>query len=104
MKRILIACVTATMMMTIAPVGTAAEPTLDTTSLDAYRTSIVMMSEPLEPEGARALLLRLMTLATGEKDRQAAMRIMMANPDAFLAALSPYNGKTATEIMTAAEQ
>jgi hypothetical protein len=94
--------------MAMSGAGMAQEPTLATSSMEAYQASIASMGEPLGPDGARELILRLMVLSAGPAPegqeaahRQAAMAAAMKDPQAFLDGLKPYEGMTAQQIMDA---
>jgi hypothetical protein len=96
-------------LLTIALCGPAIaqEPTLVTGSMDAYQASLVAMSEPLGPDRARDLILKLLILAGGPVPagvdpavfRQNVMAKVMADPQVFLDGIKQYEGLTAAQIM-----
>lgn len=79
---------------------------LDASSKAAYDASIVAMSEGHDSAFARNLILSLSALAAAEEPALAgpdAMRLFVQSPAEFYRRLRAHQGKTADEILAAAD-
>ena len=79
---------------------------LDASSKAAYDASIVAMSEGQDPAFSRRLILSLGALAAAEPpalSRPEAMRLFVQSPEEFYRRLQAHQGKTADELLTAAD-
>lgn len=85
----------------------AQEATLQVSSKAAYDASIVEMSASKTASEARELILALLTLAAAEAfPEQRAISVapkFAADEELFLSSLAPYEGRTRSELIAAAE-
>lgn len=90
-------------MIALTTAAHADDATLATESMDAYKASLVEMARPLGEDAGRDLLLQIILLA-GSTEGVSGRDIVAAfkdDPDRFLAAIRPYDGWTAEQIMAA---